>query len=150
MRGKAPSAPAGQLPVIKKTLPCLKCAANTDHQLKPYNKGCMWLCLSCKNYIHAYSHEEMMKTVIRGLFQVPSNPKPVEVPETFKVFIKSALDVSGEKEITREFILQHVSITGALPEVGKPLFAAPKGASDAPSFMAVPYGQVTRIERESA
>ena len=136
------------LPVLKKTLPCLKCACNTDHQLAPDKGGAAWVCSSCKHHVHAYSMEDMMKTVVRGLFQVPADPKPVEVPEDFKVFLKSYVDASTEKEVDRRFVLEHARITGALPQVGKPLFAAPRGVSDAPAFMAVPYGEVIRIESQ--
>jgi len=96
--------------------------------------------------MHAYTHEEMMKTVVKGLFQVPSSPKPVEVPENYRVFLKTDLHGATEKEVGRHFVLEHVRITGALPAVGKPLFSSPKGSSDAPAFMAIPYGEVVRID----
>jgi len=134
------------LPDIRKALPCLKCGCNTDHKLVPYEKGTMWKCMSCKNHIHAFTKEEMMRTVVQGLFNLKPAPVPATVPAGFKVFIKSDFGDKNEREVPHEFVVQHAEITGALPELGKPLFARPKGIKDAPAFMAVPYGEVVRIE----
>lgn len=137
------------LPNIEKTFPCLGCKNTTVHKLKPSKQGCAWVCVPCKYAQHAFSHEDMMRTVVRGLFKVPSDPKPIDVPEKLKVFIKSGVSTDGESEVDRRFVLEHVRITGRLPQVGKPLFAAPKGIKDAPPFMSVPYGEVVRVENPS-
>jgi hypothetical protein len=88
----------------------------------------------------------MMRTVVHGLFNLKKDPVAPPVPEGFKVFIKSQFGKDQESEVPHEFVLQHAEITGALPEIGKPLFARPRGSKDAPRFMAVPYGEVVRIE----
>jgi hypothetical protein len=83
----------------------------------------------------------MREIVARGVFNLPTNPSPVDVPENLRVYLETQLpnvDVA-EKEVSRQAVLDHVSVTGALPVVGKPLFTKH-------AFGAVPYGKVARVE----
>jgi len=82
----------------------------------------------------------MREIVARGVFNLPTNPVPVEVPENLRVYLETHLPnvETAEKEVSRQAILDHVSVTGALPVAGKPLFTNH-------AFGAVPYGKVARV-----
>jgi len=134
-----------QLPKIMKSLPCLKCAANTDHKLVPSKGGCSWQCQACKHTIHAFTHVQMMEVVMREVFKIPEEPKHCDVPEGFKVFMEHFGPDADEKEVDSAAVKVHASITGKLPEVGKPMFTRPQGATH--PGLAVPFGKVTRVEQ---
>jgi hypothetical protein len=57
------------------------------------------------------------------------------------VFLEHA---SGEMELDKRFVDQHVELMRALPEVGKPVYTRVPGVP-AP-FNTLPYGKVVRIE----
>lgn len=80
----------------------------------------------------------MINTVTRRVFGLPELPEPPEIPKGFKVFLEHHGPDAEEKEASPRDVEKHVALTGALPVLGKPLYAAPAG-------MAVPYGKVTRI-----
>jgi len=140
-----------KIPDIKKTLPCLRCGANTDQLLKATEAGAGWHCAACDGVMPAFTHAQMQEIVIRKLFKVPPTPTKVDaVPEGMRVFLEyhggnTGGDTVGEKEASTESVLEHARITGHWPEVGKPLFAAP-GAITKTVAMAIPYGKVVRVE----
>ena len=142
---KVPSPPR-QLPKIMKTLPCLKCAANTDQQLIPSKTGSSWQCQACKNLIHAFTPVQMMEVVMRNVFKLPEKPKACEVPQGFRVFMEHFGPDADEKEVDAAAVKLHASITGQLPVVGKPMFTRPKEATH--PGLAVPFGMVTRVEKQ--
>lgn len=140
---QSPKSP--QLPKIMKTLPCLKCAANTDQQLVPSNTGCSWQCQVCKHATHAFTHVQMMELVMRDVFKIPDKPKACAVPQGFKVYMEHFGPDADEKEVGGVAVKLHASITGKLPIVGKPMFTRPEGATH--PGLAVPFGMVTRVEQ---
>jgi hypothetical protein len=85
----------------------------------------------------------MMEVVMRKVFGVPKKPAQVDIPKTLKVYLEHHGPDNKEKEASKRSVEQHVQITGALPVVGKPLFAMPAGASH--PELAIPYGKVVRI-----
>lgn len=133
------------MPHIVKTIHCLKCAADTSQSLVPSASGCSWQCEACSNQIHAYSHAEMANVVTTKVFGIPTSPKPCGIPESLKVYMEHHGPDAEEKEVDTNVVKEHVSITGSLPKVGKPLFVKPRGL-DHP-VLAVPFGKVTRIEQ---
>jgi hypothetical protein len=130
----------GELPVIEKTLPCLRCAANTTHKLSPSDKGCAWVCVSCQNSIHAFTFDQMVNVVTQKVFGLSRDATPVNIPQGLRVFLEYSGEGATEKEASRLSVEAHVKATGRLPMVGKPLFASPIPG------MAVPYGKVVRVE----
>ncbi len=145
------------LPEIKKTLPCLRCGANTDQKLLPTATGAAWLCTSCGADMPAFTHDQMREIVMRGLFKIPENIPPIDtVPDDMRVFLEYYGDVPEgmprEKEASVESILEHAQLTGCWPEVGKPLFAMPgarkllKKTAGRYRPLAIPYGKVVRVE----
>jgi hypothetical protein len=146
--GQQPKAPG--LPRIQKTLPCLRCGANTDQVLTPTLEGASWVCSSCAGDMPAFTHAQMQEIVLRKVFHVPETPTPVTVvPPGLRVFLEYHGDVpegfAKEKEVSEASLLEHAQITGAWPEVGKPLFAVP-GSKVKARALAIPYGKVVRVE----
>jgi len=141
-----------KLPDIKKTLPCLRCGANTDQVLVATEAGAGWHCAVCNGVMPAFTHLQMQDIVMRKLFKVPPVPTVVHaVPAGLHVFLEyhgaapAADGTPQEKEASTESVLEHARITGSWPEVGKPLFAAPRGMAKTKA-MAIPYGKVLRVE----
>lgn len=130
----------GALPSIEKTLPCLKCAANTAHHLVPSKKGADWKCDSCSNTIHAFTQDQMVAVVMQKVFGLEQNPVPVTIPQNLRVFLEYNGEGPTETEASRLSIEAHVRATGRLPMVGKPMFAAPIPG------IAIPWGKVVRVE----
>ena len=64
------------------------------------------------------------------------------IPEGYAVFLRYYGEGATESEASERMVNPHGALTGKLPEVGKPLFTAPR--LDFPA-MAVPYGEVVRI-----
>jgi len=95
--------------------------------------------------MHAFDHVQMMELVMRDVFKIPENPQACDVPAGFKVFMEHFGQDAKEKEVAREAVELHASITGQLPIVGKPMFTRPQGATH--PGLAVPYGKVTRVEQ---
>jgi hypothetical protein len=87
----------------------------------------------------------MMELVMRKVFNIPETPKHCEVPEGFKAYMEHFGPDADEKEVSEMNLKEHVSITGELPVVGKPLFVRPPDATH--PGLAIPYGKVTRVEQ---
>lgn len=134
-----------QFPEVKKTRKCIKCGDQTDHKLRPSPRGADWHCVICDTALLAYTHAEMMEIVMSKVFGIPSNPKPVPIPDGFKVFIEHP--EHDEAEVTQHSVEEHVRLTGTLPKVGKSLYAAPANVKHPGA--ALPYGKVIRIETNS-
>ena len=122
---------------------CFKCAETTVQKLVRSDKGCDWKCTKCDNQLFAFSLKDMAEIIQKHVFKIPDNPKAVDIPVDYKVFLKCSFpeDVSTatEMEVNPESVRSHVRATGQLPTVGKPLFASVEG-------LPVPYGEVSRIE----
>lgn len=132
---------------VNKTLPCLKCGSDTTHKLISYDKGAAWQCVSCKNYIHAYTFEEMTNFVaqaFQSLFRSENNNSDMSTDFKGKVFLKHYGPDAEEKEASQHTIKEHIQITGRKPEVGQPLFA--RASSKEHLSTAVPFGEVVRVE----
>lgn len=130
-------------PSIYKTIPCLRCAADTTQQLVPYPKGSAWQCQVCQTQLHAFTHEQMMQVVMHKVFGIPEEPKKCDIPEGMLVYMEHFGPDAKEKEVAEHVVKEHVAITGTLPVEGKPLFVRPPGATDV--RLAVPFGKVTRV-----
>jgi len=130
---------------MNRTMPCLKCAANTTHTLTPSDKGASWQCTICANQVLGYTREDMMKIVSERIFGVPEDPKTIDVPEDLKVYIEYSTDESMAKEalVDSRTVKSHIEVTGQIPKVGKPLMHKVPGA---PKQVAIPFGKVVRVE----
>ena len=135
------------LPLVEKTIPCLKCGANTTHLLTPYPKGASWNCQACDQYVHAFSHGEMINTVMQQVYGLQHTPPTIDIPADLRVFLKHHGEDATEKEVSKQSVQEHVRLTGELPKVRKPLFAASFGVAHPGA--AVPYGEVIRVENGS-
>ena len=129
---------------MKKELPCLKCGTTTDNTLVADKGGAAWECNSCKNKIFAYTFDDMVTVVATKCFNLPEQSKAVEIPPDFRAYLEHHGGSAKEMEVSDKSLREHAEVTGKLPEVGKPMFARPNGASH--PMMALPYGKVIRIE----
>lgn len=80
---------------------------------------------------------------MKHVFKIPEKPKPCVIPKDFKVFMEHFGPDAEEKEVDAASVKMHVSITGSLPMVGKPMFTKPAGTTH--PGLAVPFGKVTRV-----
>lgn len=131
---------------VNKTQPCLKCGTNTTQTLAPSPKGASWKCNSCNSEVLGYTHQDMMKIVSEKVFGLRKTQKKVDVPEGLKVFLKHHGEGPDEMEAAEHSVKTHIEITGELPKVGGQMFTKPTGAHP---MMAVPYGEVVRVEGTS-
>ena len=132
---------------MKQTLSCLHCAAHTPHLLRRESTGSVnAYCANCNQCTKTYTPEEITQVVtdsLNKLFGQMGKTTGDSVPPV-RVFLECHGDVATEKEADAESILAHMSITGAIPEVGKPMYA--KGPSTQGVALPLPYGNVLRVE----
>jgi hypothetical protein len=132
-------------PEVRRPLPCASCGGSPDHALTTVQGGTAWICSACGAEAKRYTYDDMAR-MLTSWTAGAELIKPEHVPsiEGVTVFIRTP--EGGEGELDRRFLQQHVEITGALPEPGKPLYAQLKGLP--PALSAVAYGEVARVTIE--
>jgi hypothetical protein len=100
--------------------------------------------VGCGHYTHAFTHDEMISTVMLKVFKLPQVPPTIKIPKGLRVYLKHHGPDATEKQASELAVQSHVRLTGQLPIVGKPLFTAPTGIGNVAA--AIPYGEVTRVE----
>jgi hypothetical protein len=126
---------------VTNILLCIPCGKTTTQTLVPTEHGASWHCHVCENTRLGFSKEDMLKIVANRIFGVPQEPAAIEVPKNLKVYLKHNGDSADEMEAHPNAVEAHISVTGELPKVGNPMFA--KGAHP---MVAIPYGEVVRVE----
>lgn len=126
------------IPEVTKQTHCPECKSTTLHKLVRVSEGADLVCSVCANPTTHYSYDDMVRTVMFKVFNLPDKATKVDIPEGFEVYLEHHGTEATEMQASPKAITDHVRVTGQLPKKGKPLFAHVGGA-------AIPFGKVVRI-----